>query len=79
MFNHREQIKKAIIEKISRMPNVHKKDIKTIIDQIKTQYLWNNKIKLEELKSAIRYFKENWHELKIQARQMRKNQEPLYT
>lgn len=72
MGQYHEQIKNAILQRIYEMKRAHKRDIKAVIDQIKNQYLWNSKIKLEELRSAIDYFKEHWRELKAQAKDMRR-------
>lgn len=75
MGNYQEQIKNAILERIYQMQHLHEKDIKAVIDDIKNQYLWNSKIRLEDLKSAVAYFKKHWHELKEQAKSMRKSSE----
>lgn len=72
MGQYHDQIKNAILQKIYDMKRAHKREIKAVIDEIKNQYLWNSKIKLEELRSVIDYFKDHWRELKEQAKNMRR-------
>lgn len=69
---YREQIRAAILDKVSLLRRIHKKDVKSIIDEIKLQFLWDSRIALEDLKETIKYFKKHWRDLKVQANLMRK-------
>lgn len=71
-MKYKDQIRRAILNRIYWMRHIHKRDIKTAIDAIKNEYLWKGTISLEDLQSIISYFKENWAELKEQAKSMRR-------
>ncbi len=72
---YHDQIKSAILDQLSERKQLHKRDIKSIIDDVKNQYLWNSKIKSDELGRIVSDFKSNWQDFKSQARNYRKSAE----
>lgn len=70
---YHDQIKNAIIDQISEKRSLHKRDIKSIIDNVKNQYLWNSKIRTEELSKIISDFKNHWQDFKDHAKSLRRS------
>jgi len=70
---YHDQIKSAILDQLSERKQLHKRDIKSIIDNVKNHYLWNSKIKSDELGKIVSDFKNNWQDFKSQARNYRKS------
>ncbi len=70
---YHDQIKNAILDQVSERKPLHKKDIKSVIDDVKNQYLWNSKIATDELNKLITHFKGNWQSFREQAKDFRKS------
>ena len=75
MNNYRAQIQYAILKKISRLRHIHKRNVKSIIDEIKQQYIYNPGMTPNELLSITDYFKKHWQELKEMAKNIRRSGE----
>jgi hypothetical protein len=69
---YHDQIKYAILDQMSENKPLHKKDVKSIIDNVKNQYLWTSKIRTDELSKIIAHFKAHWQDLKDHARNLRR-------
>lgn len=61
------------MDKIADRKQLHKRDVKSAIDDIKNRYILESKIGLEELGKIISHFKQNWQDFKDQAKQIRKS------
>ncbi len=69
---YHDEIKSAIMHQIAEKQHLHKRDVKSAIDQIKNKYILESKIGLEELSSIISDFKNNWQGFKDHAKNMRR-------
>lgn len=67
-----DEIRSKIMDRISSKKQLHKRGIKQVIDDVKNKYLWNPEIEIEDLNRIIGHFKNNWQDLKGQAKSMRR-------
>jgi hypothetical protein len=72
---YHDEIRNAIFEHIAEKKQLHKRDVKSAIDDIKNKYILESKIGLEELGKIITHFKSNWQGFKDQAKDMRRTGE----